>query len=80
MDSHRPGVDGIWFCRGTICDSAFIKRGFIDSIQNFPLLCPIRNFYRVNFEVNNLKPFPYLAFPHSKGSKTASKCLVLMAS
>jgi hypothetical protein len=21
--------------------------------------------YRVNFEVNNLKPFPYLAFPHS---------------
>jgi hypothetical protein len=20
--------------------------------------------YRVNFEVNNLEPFPYLAFPH----------------
>src|SRR5712692_5935854 len=27
--------------------------------------------YRVNFEVNNLKPFPYLAFPHSIDLKTA---------
>jgi hypothetical protein len=29
--------------------------------------------YRVNFEVNDLKPFPYLAFPHSKGPKTPPK-------
>jgi hypothetical protein len=29
--------------------------------------------YRVNFEVNDLKPFPYLAFPHSKGPKISSK-------
>src|ERR1035438_2500800 len=29
--------------------------------------------YRVNFEVNDLKPFPHLAFPHSKGPKTPSK-------
>jgi hypothetical protein len=37
---------------------------------------PIRSktdLHRVNFEVNNLKPFPYLAFPHSKGHKTAFK-------
>src|SRR6266852_638428 len=27
--------------------------------------------YRVKFEVNNLKPFPYLAFPHSIDLKTA---------
>src|SRR5271169_938582 len=25
--------------------------------------------YRVNFEVNNLKPFPHLAFPHSSYPK-----------
>ncbi|PYX65774.1 MAG: hypothetical protein DMG74_06735 [Acidobacteria bacterium] len=30
-------------------------------------------FYRVNFEVSNLKPFPYLAFPHSIHLKTARK-------
>jgi hypothetical protein len=29
------------------------------------LLTP--DLYRVNFEVNNLKPFPYLAFPHLIG-------------
>jgi hypothetical protein len=29
--------------------------------------------YHVNFEVNDLKPFPHLAFPHSKGPKTPSK-------
>ena len=29
--------------------------------------------YRVNFEVNDLKPFPHLAFPHSKGPKTPPK-------
>ncbi len=29
--------------------------------------------YRVNFEVDDLKPFPHLAFPHSKGPKTPSK-------
>jgi hypothetical protein len=29
--------------------------------------------YRVNFEVNDLKPFPHLAFPHSKEPKTPSK-------
>ena len=29
--------------------------------------------YRVNFEVRTLKPFSHPAFPHSKGSKTASK-------
>src|SRR5712692_1584132 len=29
--------------------------------------------YRVNFEVTNLKPFPYLAFPHSIDPKTAPK-------
>src|SRR5271157_41375 len=28
--------------------------------------------YRVNFEVNDLKPFPHLAFPHSNGPKTPS--------
>ena len=33
----------------------------------------IRHLYRVNFEVNNLKPFPYLAFPHSIDLKTARK-------
>jgi len=36
------------------------------------------DFYRVNFEVNNLKPFPYLAFPHSIDPETARKWLVLM--
>jgi hypothetical protein len=29
--------------------------------------------YRVNSEVTTLKPFPYLAFPHSKGPKIALK-------
>jgi hypothetical protein len=29
--------------------------------------------FRVNFEVIDLKPFPHLAFPHSKGLKTPSK-------
>src|SRR5258708_37954064 len=29
--------------------------------------------YRVNFEVNSLNPFPYLAFPHSTDPKTARK-------
>jgi hypothetical protein len=29
--------------------------------------------YRVNFEVNNLKPFPYLAFPHLRSLKTPAK-------
>ena len=29
--------------------------------------------YRVNFEVNNLKPFPYLAFPHLVGPKIPQK-------
>jgi len=29
--------------------------------------------YRVNFEVNDLKPFPHLAFPHSKEPKTPFK-------
>src|ERR1700680_701312 len=29
--------------------------------------------YRVNFEVNNLKPFPYLAFPHMIDAKRAPK-------
>ena len=29
--------------------------------------------YRVNFEVNDLKPFPHLAFPHSKGPEIPSK-------
>ncbi len=29
--------------------------------------------YSVNFEVNDLKPFPHLAFPHSKGPRTPSK-------
>ena len=28
---------------------------------------------RVNFEVDDLKPFPHLAFPHSKGPKTPRK-------
>jgi hypothetical protein len=28
---------------------------------------------RVNFEVNNLKPFPHLAFPRSTDLKTAPK-------
>ena len=28
---------------------------------------------RVNFEVNDPKPFPHLAFAHSKGPKTPSK-------
>ena len=31
---------------------------------------------RVNFEVNDPKPFPHLAFPHSKGPKTPLNCLV----
>ncbi len=31
--------------------------------------------YRVNFEVNNLKPFPYLAFPLSIDPETARKWL-----
>jgi hypothetical protein len=31
--------------------------------------------YRVNFEVNNLKPFPYLAFPHLIGLKTPQERL-----
>jgi hypothetical protein len=34
-----------------------------------------RNIYRVNFEVNNLKPFPHLAFPHSATSENSSKKL-----
>ena len=29
--------------------------------------------YRVNFEVINLKPFPYLAFPHLIGPKIPQK-------
>jgi hypothetical protein len=29
--------------------------------------------YRVNFEVTNLKPFPYLAFPQMIGSKMGPK-------
>jgi hypothetical protein len=29
--------------------------------------------YRVNFEVSNLKPFPYLAFPHFKTQRTPSE-------
>src|SRR5437016_4141129 len=29
--------------------------------------------YRVNFEVNNLKPFPHLAFPHFATSEKSSK-------
>jgi len=29
--------------------------------------------YRVNFEVNNLKPFRYLAFPQMIGSKMGPK-------
>jgi hypothetical protein len=29
--------------------------------------------YRANFEVNNLKPFPYLAFPHFTDPKIARK-------
>src|SRR6266852_1480381 len=29
--------------------------------------------YRVNFEVTNPKPFPYLAFPHSIDLETAQK-------
>src|SRR5882724_2658525 len=29
--------------------------------------------YRVNFEVNNLKPFPYLAFPRPKSQRTLSE-------
>jgi hypothetical protein len=29
--------------------------------------------YRVNFEVSNLKPFPYLAFPHFTDPKIARK-------
>jgi len=35
--------------------------------------------YRVNFEVNDSKPFTHLDFPHFKDLKTAEKCLVLMA-
>ena len=35
--------------------------------------------YRVNFEVNDSKPFTHLDFPHFKELKTAEKCLVLMA-
>jgi hypothetical protein len=31
------------------------------------------DFYRVNFEVNNLKPFPYLAFPHLIGPGNTPK-------
>src|SRR6266851_438719 len=31
--------------------------------------------YRVNFEVNNLKPFPHLAFPHSATPENSSKKL-----
>jgi hypothetical protein len=37
---------------------------------------PIRSktdLFRVNFEVNDLKPFPHLAFPQSKGPKTPRK-------
>jgi hypothetical protein len=33
------------------------------------------NLYRVNFEINNLKPFPYLAFPPLTDRKTARKIL-----
>jgi len=29
--------------------------------------------YRVNFEVSNLKPFPYLAFPHFLALKNTLK-------
>jgi hypothetical protein len=29
--------------------------------------------YRVNFEVSNPKPFPYLAFPRSKTQRTPSE-------
>jgi hypothetical protein len=29
--------------------------------------------YRVNFELTHLKPFPYLAFPHSRYSKKGPK-------
>ena len=35
---------------------------------------------RVNFEVNNLKPFPHLAFPHFLTFKMLRNSLVLMAS
>jgi hypothetical protein len=31
--------------------------------------------YRVNFEVNNLKPFPHLAFPHFATPENSSKQL-----
>jgi hypothetical protein len=31
------------------------------------------HFYRVNFEVKDLKTFPHLAFPHSKRPKIPSK-------
>jgi hypothetical protein len=34
---------------------------------------PNRYFYRVNFEVTNLKPFPYLAFPQMISSKMDPK-------
>ena len=29
--------------------------------------------FRVNFEVNHLKPFPHLAFPHSEDLKISRK-------
>ena len=31
-------------------------------------------FHEINFEVNNLKLFPYLAFPHLINLETARKC------
>jgi hypothetical protein len=35
--------------------------------------------YRVNFEVNNLKPFPYLVFRTRRDLKQLENALVLMA-
>ena len=40
-------------------------------LLNLELSSP--DLYRVNFEVNNLKRFPYLAFPHSTDAKISPK-------
>ncbi len=39
----------------------------------------VADLYRVNFEVTNLKPFPYLAFPQMIARKWVQNRLVLMA-
>ena len=44
------------------------------TVANMRLLQSLRlHLYRVNFEVNDLKPFPHLAFPHRRGPKIPSK-------